>query len=285
MAQRLARPLNRVNGRVLASIGVRGTIQYADLGPFQGLLGFPDAASTQRCLRVAQVLVSRGVLVSRRCRRTRRGGRAPLDPLVRTKLRPDRLPGRVARNLSLAAGPCSSGLLFAGWLVVCSCGFPPVVPPPGATPLSVGLPVTGSPFGGAGSAVTLLPGAVGGVTVGWVKTGAVTTTLNRAAEVNNVFRMCITSQIEPWATGLLFPAIQYPCWGCYGRAGIVKVAERPGEIDRARAAQQLLLAAVDSADRRRCGGYGPSSFCGEAAVVLASVKDARRLFAVAFGHP
>jgi hypothetical protein len=111
---------------------------------------------------------------------------------------------------------------------------------PAATPLSVGLPVTGSPFGGAGSAVTLLPGAVvGGVTVGWVKTGAVTTTLNRAAEVNNVFRMCITSQIEPWATGLLFPAIQYPCWGCYGRAGIVKVAERPGEIDRARAAQQL----------------------------------------------
>ena len=32
-------------------------------------------------------------------------------------------------------------------------------------------------------------------------------------------------------------------------------------------------------------GYGPSSFCGEAAVVLATVKDARRRFAVAFGHP
>jgi hypothetical protein len=101
----------------------------------------------------------------------------------------------------------------------------------------VGLPVTGSPFGGAGSAVMLLPGAVGGVTVGWVKAGAVTTTPNRAAEVNNVVRMCITSQIGPWATGLLFPAIQYPCWGCYGRAGIVKVAE--GEIDRDRAAQRL----------------------------------------------
>ena len=80
---------------------------------------------------------------------------------------------------------------------------------------------------------------VGGVTVGWLKAGAVTTTTSRAAEVNNVVRMCIASQIEPWATGLLFPAIQYPCWGCYGRAGIVKVAERPGEIDRARAAQQL----------------------------------------------
>jgi hypothetical protein len=53
MAQRLARLLNRVNGRVLASIGVRGTIQYADLGPFQGLLGFPGAAFAQRCLRVA----------------------------------------------------------------------------------------------------------------------------------------------------------------------------------------------------------------------------------------
>jgi hypothetical protein len=26
-------------------------------------------------------------------------------------------------------------------------------------------------------------------------------------------------------------------------------------------------------------------FCGEAAVVLATVKDARRRFAVAFGHP
>ncbi|HEY6354900.1 MAG TPA: hypothetical protein VIY30_10460, partial [Burkholderiaceae bacterium] len=32
-------------------------------------------------------------------------------------------------------------------------------------------------------------------------------------------------------------------------------------------------------------GYGPSSFCGGAAVVLATVKDARRRFAVAFGHP
>jgi hypothetical protein len=32
-------------------------------------------------------------------------------------------------------------------------------------------------------------------------------------------------------------------------------------------------------------GYVPSSFCGEAAVVLATVKDARRRFAVAFGHP
>ena len=32
------------------------------------------------------------------------------------------------------------------------------------------------------------------------------------------------------------------------------------------------------------GGWG-SSFCGEAAVVLAAVKDARRRFAVAFGHP
>ncbi len=32
-------------------------------------------------------------------------------------------------------------------------------------------------------------------------------------------------------------------------------------------------------------GYGPPSFCGEAAVVLATVKDARRRFAVAFGHP
>jgi len=32
-------------------------------------------------------------------------------------------------------------------------------------------------------------------------------------------------------------------------------------------------------------GYGPSSFCGEAAAVLATVKDARRRFAVAFGHP
>jgi hypothetical protein len=32
-------------------------------------------------------------------------------------------------------------------------------------------------------------------------------------------------------------------------------------------------------------GYGSSSFCGEAAVVLATVKDARRRFAVAFGHP
>jgi hypothetical protein len=32
------------------------------------------------------------------------------------------------------------------------------------------------------------------------------------------------------------------------------------------------------------GGWG-SSFCGEAAVVLATVKDARRRFAVAFGHP
>ena len=32
-------------------------------------------------------------------------------------------------------------------------------------------------------------------------------------------------------------------------------------------------------------GYGPLSFCGEAAVVLATVKDARRRFAVAFGHP
>ena len=31
-------------------------------------------------------------------------------------------------------------------------------------------------------------------------------------------------------------------------------------------------------------GYGPLSFCGEAAVVLATVKDARRRFAVAFGH-
>jgi hypothetical protein len=28
-----------------------------------------------------------------------------------------------------------------------------------------------------------------------------------------------------------------------------------------------------------------SSFCREGAVVLASVKDARRRFAVAFGHP
>jgi hypothetical protein len=49
----------------------------------------------------------------------------------------------------------------------------------------------------AGSAVTLLPGAVGGVTVGWLKAGAVTTTTSRAAEVNNVVRMCIASQIEP----------------------------------------------------------------------------------------
>jgi hypothetical protein len=32
-------------------------------------------------------------------------------------------------------------------------------------------------------------------------------------------------------------------------------------------------------------GYGPSSFCGEAAAVLATVKDARRRFAVSFGHP
>jgi hypothetical protein len=32
-------------------------------------------------------------------------------------------------------------------------------------------------------------------------------------------------------------------------------------------------------------GYGPSSFCGEAAAVLATAKDARRRFAVAFGHP
>ena len=32
-------------------------------------------------------------------------------------------------------------------------------------------------------------------------------------------------------------------------------------------------------------GYGPSSFCGEAAIVLATVKDAGRRFAVAFGHP
>jgi hypothetical protein len=32
-------------------------------------------------------------------------------------------------------------------------------------------------------------------------------------------------------------------------------------------------------------GYGPSSFCGEAAAVLATVKDARRRCAVAFGHP
>jgi hypothetical protein len=32
-------------------------------------------------------------------------------------------------------------------------------------------------------------------------------------------------------------------------------------------------------------GYGPSSFCGEAATVLATVKDARRRFAVSFGHP
>jgi hypothetical protein len=30
---------------------------------------------------------------------------------------------------------------------------------------------------------------------------------------------------------------------------------------------------------------GRQSFCGEAAVVLATVKDARRRFAVAFGHP
>ena len=28
-----------------------------------------------------------------------------------------------------------------------------------------------------------------------------------------------------------------------------------------------------------------SAFCGESAVVLATVKDARRRFAVAFGHP
>jgi hypothetical protein len=84
--------------------------------------------------------------------------------------------------------------------------------------------------------------------VGWVKTGAVTTTLTRAAEVNNVFRMCINSQIEPWATGLLFPAIQYPCWGCYERAGIVKVAERPGDIDRDRAAQQLRKLRVSQHD-------------------------------------
>ena len=57
-------------------------IQCASLGPFQGLLGFPNAASTQRCLCVAQVLVSRSVLVSRRCRHMRRGERAPLRPLV-----------------------------------------------------------------------------------------------------------------------------------------------------------------------------------------------------------
>ena len=32
-------------------------------------------------------------------------------------------------------------------------------------------------------------------------------------------------------------------------------------------------------------GCGASSFCGEGAVVLTAVKDARRRFAVAFGHP
>ena len=32
-------------------------------------------------------------------------------------------------------------------------------------------------------------------------------------------------------------------------------------------------------------GYGTSALCGEGAVVLAPVKDARRRFAVAFGHP
>jgi hypothetical protein len=32
-------------------------------------------------------------------------------------------------------------------------------------------------------------------------------------------------------------------------------------------------------------GYWAPAFCGEGAVVLAPVKDARRRFAVAFGHP
>ena len=32
-------------------------------------------------------------------------------------------------------------------------------------------------------------------------------------------------------------------------------------------------------------GCESSAFCGEGAFVLASVKDARRRFAVAFGHP
>ena len=32
-------------------------------------------------------------------------------------------------------------------------------------------------------------------------------------------------------------------------------------------------------------GCGASSFCGEGAVVLTAVKDARRGVAVAFGHP
>jgi hypothetical protein len=32
-------------------------------------------------------------------------------------------------------------------------------------------------------------------------------------------------------------------------------------------------------------GCESSTFCGESAVVLAPVKDARRRFAVAFGHP
>ena len=97
-----------------------------------------------------------------------------------------------------------------------------------------------------------------------------------------------TSRRVNWDDGVQFSLWSFKCARLGGRA-------RQAGVDLRRS-EGIHRHVARGGDGHVSGGENPridgdvagcewSAFCGESAVVLATVKDARRRFAVAFGHP